>query len=138
MSSDLIQVGAQMVKFDSRRNSSFFLGFKTQENVRADIHHSLSTAFEKDGWLCFLPEMSDKQIQIEDVINLPPLPVLQGGKEQKTHAQRLRAVLYRYWELVLGKPNPAGLKTEAQSFNLWYADQMERMIEHFKKQLPKV
>ena len=124
-----------MMKFDSRRNSSFFLGFKTQENIHPEVHHALLAGFEKTGWLCFLPEMDGQQIQVEDALSLPPLPTMKDGQE-KSPSTRLRAVMFRYWELVLKKPNPANLKTEAATFDLWYSDQMERIILHFKNQLP--
>lgn len=45
--------------------------------------------------------------------------------EGKTKSQRLRNVLYKVWE-----------QEEIGSFNDFYADEMERIITHYKSKLP--
>ena len=47
--------------------------------------------------------------------------------KRKTQSQRLRAVLYRNWEV-----DNKGCKT----FALYYESEMERIVDHFKSKLP--
>lgn len=49
------------------------------------------------------------------------------GDNRKTASQRLRAVLYRNWEV-----DNKGYT----DFNLFYLHELERIIDHYKKKLP--
>lgn len=50
---------------------------------------------------------------------------LKDGKKVKTKSQRLRAVLYRVWEI-----SDSGVE-----FDMWYDNEMDKISEHFKKKL---
>ena len=67
--------------------------------------------------------LSDSNISTleEEMIDNTSLVI---GKKQKSESQRLRAVLYRYWEQ----------KTEGD-FELFYKSEMNKIIEHYKSKL---
>lgn len=72
----------------------------------------------KIGWFVF----SETKIQEKDV---PDVPV--EFKGDKSPSQRLRSVLYKYWELNTGRK---------QTFEEFYRIQMEKIIEKIKDSLP--
>lgn len=59
----------------------------------------------------------------EEVESLPDVEV----SHQKTPSQRLRAVLYRVWE--------AASPPKFNDFEVWYKNEMERIIDHYKDKL---
>lgn len=67
--------------------------------------------------------LSDSEItkMQEEVIDTEKMVAPQG----KSRAQRLRAVLYRYHEQI----------KDDRTFDQFYEDKMEELIEHFKKKL---
>jgi hypothetical protein len=70
------------------------------------------------GWFTF----SQHEIQPEDLLNLPKLP----RREGRSKAERLRAVLYRYWEQDTGGFDNA---------DSHYDSHMEKFIDHVKGKL---
>lgn len=126
----ILQIPGEIWKVESRRNRSLQLTFRSQEDIPETVRSKLMAYAEQLGWLCFLP--GEEIIQPETIAD-SDMPKLETT-DTKTPAQRQRGVLYRIWEKE-GKPNPSGQKTEAMAFEIWYRDQMERIIEHFKKRL---
>jgi len=57
---------------------------------------------------------------------------VKGELSTKTHSQRFRSVLY-----VLFRHLESLDKVNGKSFDLWYADRMEALIEDVKSQLPE-
>jgi hypothetical protein len=80
---------------------------------------------DKQGWLAFAP----RQIESEDLQDLPDIPEM-STDAPKSPAERLRGVLFVKWH------SSAGLQKAYRTFQLYYDDQMNRIIERFKQDLP--
>jgi len=63
--------------------------------------------------------------------DIPVLPEIKRNDGEKTKAQRLRAVLYRYWEQC-GKKDLFGNECDSETF---YNQLMEQIIEFYKSKL---
>jgi len=74
----------------------------------------------KEGWLLFKEDI----IQEKDVDSIPDEPLEKF--EKKSPSQRLRAVIYKYWEL---KTN------NKKDFNQFYLNYMEKIINMVKEKL---
>ena len=71
-----------------------------------------------EGWMLFQPTPID-----ENTVDVPD--VVPDFKGEKTPAQRLRGTLYRVWETTDRKI----------TFEQFYRESMERIIEHYKGKL---
>jgi hypothetical protein len=69
-------------------------------------------------------------IQVTNVYNVVP----KENEETKSPSVRLRNVLWHLW-VQENKPNPYKAKSEAVAFNMWYNDQIEKLIELYKQKL---
>jgi len=72
----------------------------------------------KEGWMVF------SESEVEE-IDIPEEPVVEF-KGDKTPAQRLRGVLYRYWESKTSQSTP---------FEMYYKTCMEKYIDSIKEKL---
>lgn len=91
--------------------------FDTQETITPETIAELFEMRDKVGWLFFL---DNPEAQIDKT----KLPKFKMDGEYKTPGERLRATLYRVWEL-----NKVG------EFETFYASEMERIISHYKEKL---
>ena len=73
---------------------------------------------KKAGWFLF----SEQEIKQEDVANLPDIQI---EKSEKHPSQRLRACIWRLWELTDRK----------QDFEVFYRLKMDKIIEWIKTKL---
>lgn len=76
---------------------------------------------QREVWIA----VSESEIRPED-IKVEEVPIETG---QKTPSQRLRAVIFKYWEV--GKKQGK----VKEDFDTFYRQQMERLIEAFKEKL---
>lgn len=63
------------------------------------------------------------------VVDTSDLPEIKLEKWEKSPSQRLRAVLFRYWEQL------QDAKSTELSFEAWYREEMEKLISTFKDRL---
>lgn len=93
------------------------------QELTASDKAELMSLHQQVGWFLFSPNA----IQVEDI---PTEPV---ETDQKTPSQRLRAVLYVYWEKVNGS-----VKYKDHNFDVFYKEQLEKLIEHFKQKIDEL
>jgi hypothetical protein len=91
---------------------------ETQEALDPEHLSRLISLENKIGWFTY----NVSQIEAENIIDLPLLK----QKEEKSSAQRLRAIFYRMWQ-----QNDEGYKDSKSH----YEYMMERIIDHFKSKL---
>lgn len=100
----------------TRKDGSLKVVFETQE-VSAATGYSLINLRGQFGCLNFAPE--DREIE-------QPENSIEGAKpNKKSESQKLRAVLYVWWEKMGATGN----------FKRFYEMQMEKLIEHVKAKL---
>jgi hypothetical protein len=109
-----IQLSAHMRNPRFNKDGSCTLSFTSGQEIKDDETIYLLNAGRRDelGWLLWSPN----QIQVDD------LPKEQAEETGKTRAQRLRATLYVLWQQ----------KGSVGQFEAFYADKMEKIIEHYK------
>ena len=98
--------------------------------IKISIHTSqevsdedIATVFgmkNKEGWMAFKPEKPE----VEDMQNLPEMPKEFEG--QKSSSERLRNVLYRYWEQ---------RTNQNKDFDVFYKAMMNKIIVKYKERL---
>lgn len=109
----MIKLPAYFLGFNSKTDGSAGLRFASQEIT--DIKFAnLKRNLNAFGWLLFAENQSELEI-----------PKEQPEEEGKTHSERLRSVLFLLWKQ----------KKETSDFETWRKAQMEKFIEHIKKQL---
>jgi hypothetical protein len=114
------QIPANLDSYRSNANKTMKLTFETSEltpETMANIHYSLY----KVGFLAFAPDALTTQ-ELTEIDNLK----VEYEDTGKPPSQRLRSVLYRFWE-----QKPEGYKV----FTDFYLAQMEKLITHFKGKL---
>ena len=126
MKDELLQVQATMSKLNSMSHRSWRLTFDTQEEVSAEIVSRLMDCYERLGYLCFL--VGEKKIAPEQVKDLPEV---KDDAVVKTPSQRLKAVLFKEWELT----KSAQYKKQYPS-EVYYRGEMEKIINARKEKLP--
>jgi hypothetical protein len=94
--------------------------FDSQENIGQEEMARIMGNLGKVGWMCFLPE--ERKIDALDVVSLPEIKL---EKDEKSPSQRLRAVLFVYWQQ----------KKPTEDFEQFYFSQMNKFIEHIKEKL---
>lgn len=117
MQDSLLQIPCQITGVKTMSHRSLRIQIDTQEGLTDEEFSKVSANFEKTGWFTF----SVEPVTPDSLINLPPLTY---EKDEKSPGQRLRASLFRLWE-AKGKPT--------ETFNEYYATQMERMINNVQK-----
>lgn len=114
--SETFVVSADFTKMNSRANHTFDITFNTNE--LGENASKLLPHLNKAGTLAFkIGEISDTEIEA--------LPEVKEYSEEKSKAQRLRAVLYLLWQ-------QGDKKTTSEEF---YRDRMEKIIEQIKDKL---
>lgn len=108
---------AQLTKVASRSDRSYALTFSTRE-LRGGEAAILLDELQKEGWLLYSP---NEDLTETDV----PKEKAQAGLGTKTPSERLRSVLYIFWEQS-GKQG---------TFEDYYRVQMEKIIEYVKEKL---
>lgn len=78
-------------------------------------------------------EMADLFLALNNDLHEVKVDLDQSGG--KSHGQRLRDVLFVYWEQC-NDDNACPWKDIYKDFNLFYAYQMDRVIKAFKNKLP--
>jgi len=106
-------------KANRRKDRSVSLTFITSLEQSTDEFMELDSILNESGVLFF---KSNGNLTKEEVKELESTEIENEGK---TKSQRLRNVLY-----ILHKQSKSN-----QSFNDFYADKMERIIQHFKDKL---
>lgn len=107
-------VSSQLVKANPMVDRGMSLGFHTKE-LTAEEKLEIMSHFQKTGWLLF----SEDEIQEAEV------PETRSEFETKTPSQRLRGVMFVYWEQQGSKG----------SFEDFYREKMEGFIDHIKSKL---
>lgn len=110
------QLPAIFNKITSRADGSYKLEFESRELSGVDATVLLGM-LRQEGWLLFAPN----QIREQDI----PDEKADSMTNQKTQAQRLRAVIYKIWE-GLGKNG---------SFETYYQSYMEKIIDQLKEKI---
>lgn len=110
-----VHLAANVEGIQTRRDRTLKITIGTQELNPFDAAQVLELN-QKQGWVMFsLERMSEEDIPEEKV----------DFKTDKTHAQRLRAILYLLWQ-------KEGSHGDSESF---YRGKMERIIELYKEKL---
>lgn len=115
------QIPAELVTYGKMKDKGFKITFETGElspEQVANIHYGSM----KVGWLAFAPDPF-ATAELEEIDNTK----VEFEDTGKPPSQRMRAVLYRLWEV-----NGEGYKT----FNDYYMSKMEQIITHLKSKLP--
>lgn len=102
-------------------NKSIRIHVDTQEALTPDTVANIYGLKDKLGWF-FFAEQKEKLPSVVDTSKLPEIHVEEG---EKSPSQRLRAVLYVYWQQ----------KGSKDDFELFYKRWMERTINAIKEQL---
>ena len=65
-------------------------------------------------------------LKAEKFAELPKLPEIKIESNQKTPSERLRGVIFKYWDIRTGKK---------EDFDTFYRKQMEKLIDAYKEKL---
>jgi hypothetical protein len=118
--SKLFIIPGQLVTFASLKDRSLKLTFETGEPTpeqMVGLQYSLQTF----GWIAFKPdEFKEKEREMLDGLKSD------FDDKTKSKAQRLRAVIFKYWE-----QGHQGY----EEFNYFYDHLMEKIITHYKDKL---
>lgn len=111
-------VPSYIKKVTTLKDKSLQLTVETQE-LDPETSTDIFRLFDKYGWFFFFENLPDPE-----KVEIPEGNAPEG--ETKTHGQRLRAVLFVWWEQQ-GKPGG--------DFEFFYRQQMEKLIDHIKQKL---
>lgn len=117
---ELLQIPATLLKYESKANHTIKLTFESQENMAPALLSNIIDKVEQTGYLNF----AVRQLDMTDLADLPEIDPVKYDNA-KSPGQRLRAVIYRYWEQ----------KGKQGDFNLYYIAAMERLINQYKDKL---
>lgn len=117
----LFQVPATVTKVSSMSGRSLRLQVDTQENLSDEQMSKIMSLFDKYGYFCFLAD--DREIDTLDLIDIPPLK--KREEDNKSPAQKLRAVLYVFWSQ----------NGEQGDFEVFYRSKMDKFINAVKEKL---
>lgn len=117
----MIILPAYLEKFSSLKDKTYKLTFETNELTPEQLS-GIGQTLQQFGYLAFKSEPFKKQEQ----------EMVEGLKSEyddtkKSKAQRLRGVLYRWFE-----EDPQGYEV----FDDFYNHHLEKVISHFKAKLP--
>lgn len=115
--SKAVKLPAGFTSISSRVDHSYKLTFDTRE-LGGDDAAELFKLLHSEGHLLFAPTDTFTEADI-------PEEPADASLSKKTQSQRLRGVLYRYWEVL-------GSKGDFDSF---YRERMERIIAQYKEKL---
>jgi len=111
----MFQLTGYLTGFSSLKDGGASIRFATQE-LSPDDFATLHKAQNAFGWLVFK----------ENEVTLQDIPVEHAEDKNKTPSKRLRATLFVLWRQ---EGEPMG------SFEAFYADRMEKLIDHVKSKL---
>jgi hypothetical protein len=114
----MFQVPSYITKITTMRDRSLRLQVDTQE-LKPDESAKVFDLYDKFGFFLF----KDSDIKPED-LDIPD--VKPEFKSDKSPSQRLRGVIYRYFEQLDNHNIP---------FDDFYKKEMEKIIEHYKSKL---
>lgn len=86
---DLIQVPVLVTGFRPKADRSWKLEFETRELIGSEVA-MLADNYQGEGWLVFKPNAQG--------IDLKEVPTNDADAGVKSPAQRLRAVVFKYWK----------------------------------------
>lgn len=109
---------AQLTNISSKADRTWKLQFATRELSGSEAAH-LTEMILNEGWLLFTPNETD--IAETDV----PKEQADSMTDGKTPSQRLRGVIYVYWEQ----------KGKKGSFENFYRSVLEQIITQYKEKL---
>ena len=115
----IFQIPGYIAKITTIAKNTIRLQIDSQENVSGEVMKRAFDMIDQLGWFTF----NIKQIQPEDLINLPEL---KPADNQKTPAQRKRAIIFRMWE-----QNNGGFKDSESHYYFW----MEKIANWLKQNL---
>lgn len=104
-----------------KKDKSVSITFITQLEQSSEEFMNIDKLTNSSGVLYFKSDgdLTDEELKAIDVVKIE--------SEGKSKSQRLRNVLYRFYEQKI-KPHNKG-------FIIFYANEMERIIEHYKSKL---
>lgn len=115
-------IASVIIKGVNRRvDKSVTIRLETTTELDSETFKKLDENHLEMGWFVFKPNRADA------VESVPKAPATE--KHVKTPSQRLRAVLFLYWQS-LDKPEA--------DFEVFYRKTMEEVIDHYKQSLPKI
>ena len=113
----VLQVPAEISRVQTMSDGGLRLFVDTQE-IKPEDKGLVMEMHKKLGWFLF----AEQPVDILDVENLPKIELEEGEKQP---SQRLRAVLFVYWEQ----------KKIKEPFDLFYRRKIEQFIERVKEEL---
>jgi len=114
-----VQIPAILDVLRTLSDGSIKITFATREMRPEDAAVVLGYR-NTEGWLLFKPA----PFEDADIIDVPE--TVPEFADQKTLSQRLRNVLFRYWEY----------KGKGETFPAFRESEMEKIINSYKEQLP--
>ena len=121
----------RQVTFDRanrKKDKSVSMTFITQLEQSTDDFMQIDKILNDSGVLYF---KSGGNLTIEEVKALEDTEIEVEGK---TKSQRLRNVLYIFWKQLIDSKELDDVKPN-QTFNDFYSNEMEKIIEHYKNKL---
>jgi len=121
----------RQVTFDRanrKKDKSVSMTFITQLEQSTDDFMQIDKILNDSGVLYF---KSGGNLTIEEVKSLEDTEIEVEGK---TKSQRLRNVLYVFWKQLIDSKELDDVKPN-QTFNDFYSNEMEKIIEHYKNKL---
>lgn len=115
---ELLQIPATISSFRTLSDKGLKITIDTQE-INAGDGATLLRLKGKIGWFLFKPT----KIAEEEAINIPD--EVKEFKTDKTPSQRLRAVIYKYWQTTSKK----------EIFDMYYRRHLEKLIDQYKDKL---
>jgi len=116
----LLQISSLIEKVESRADKTWKIVVGTQE-LDEDQARALIKLAHRQGWFLF----KETPIETSEIEDIPEVAL--DTPKAKTPSQRLRAVLYRWWE--------QNYKMKYPEFEVFYIKQMEKLIEKIKEKL---
>ena len=115
----MFQVASNVSKITTMGDHALRLQVDVSKELTAEENAMVFSLYNKMGFFIF----KEAEILEEDLADVPAY--VKEFKDDKSPSQILRNVLYRVWEK----------KNEGKTSNMFYADKMEEIINHFKKLL---
>ncbi len=114
----LFQISGYIHSAKSQRNGAWRFEIDSQELIDAEMIKRFVDLKDKLGWFTF----ASRELGFEDIKDLPKLD---PDDSEKKPSERLRAVLFVYYDQQGGKGD----------FNGWYRKKMEKYIQEIKEKL---
>lgn len=122
------QFPATVNKVTTLVDGSLRISFETREMPAADMA-ALFSLNKREGFVLF----AEHELAESDLESLPPVPTQKPDGDGKTPSQRLRACLYRLWEVLSNELQKQGM--ESPDFDSYYEHRINGFIAHVKSEL---